>query len=83
MRHVSLVRCLVVIVRAYIYIFLCCLVAIDSNLQIVVNIPVETPDLTTQASFVFLPQKFCGNPAGVSQKTFVNLKGLPTFYLDS
>ena len=41
------------------------------------------PDLKTQASFVFLPQKFCGNPAGISRKNFVNLMGLRTFYLDS
>ena len=40
-------------------------------------------DLKTQASFVFLPQKLCGNSAGVSRKNFVNLMGLPTFYLDS
>ena len=32
---------------------------------------------------LFLPQKFCGNPAGVSRKNFVNLMGLSTFYLDS
>ena len=36
-------------------------------------------DLKTQASFVFLPQKFCGNPTGIPQKNFVILMGLPTF----
>ena len=40
-------------------------------------------DLKTQASFVFLPQKFCGNFAKLSRKNFVILMGLPTFYLDS
>ena len=42
-----------------------------------------TSDLKTQASFVFLPQKFCGKSAKLSRKNFIILMGLPTFYLDS
>ena len=33
----------------------------------------RTSDLKTQASFVFLPGKFCGNSAKLSRKNFVNL----------
>ena len=37
-----------------------------------------TTDLKTEASFVSfsLPQKFCGNPAGVPRKSFVILMGV-------
>ena len=48
-----------------------------------ITFSVFRPDLKTQASFVFLPQKFCGNSAKLSRKNFVNLMWLPTFYLDS
>ena len=56
------------------------LVASMNNIKITLE---PHTDLKTKASFVFLPQKFCGNPAGNSRKNFVILMGLPTFYLDS
>ena len=37
------------------------------------------PDLKTQASFVFLLQKFCGNSAKLLRKNFVNFDGIANF----
>ena len=55
----------------------------QKQVQMMIRMREHAADLKTQASFVFLPQKFCGNSAKLSRKNFVNVMGLPTFYLHS